>query len=67
MLRSEELRRGEQLLDGDRAHRAGARERRVEHVVGADQRAGVRLGGARALGVPARLHHDHRLEARGDA
>ena len=64
------LRRGqgldgvEQLLEPEHAQHAGAPEGGVVDRIGAGQRAGVRGGGARALGMPARLDHDHRLHAR---
>ncbi len=45
-LGGEELGGGEQLLDGAGAHDAGALQGGVEHVIGTEQRAGVRDHGA---------------------
>ncbi len=47
------------------AHDAGAVERGIEHIVGTDQRAGMRYGCAAALGEAACFHHDNGFGARG--
>src|SRR5690606_27005914 len=51
----------------DHPHDARALERRLEHVVRADERAGMRDRGAAAGRVPPDLHHDDRLRARDRA
>ena len=58
---------GKQLADRHHAHHAGAAHRGVEHVVGADQRAGVRHHRLRAGGMAPDLDHEHRLGAGGGA
>ena len=52
-VRRERLSGGGELSDVADPHHTGAPDRRVEHVVGADDRAGVRHRGARARGMPA--------------
>ena len=65
--RGKRLGGGKQLADRHHAHHAGAAHRGIEHVVGADQRAGVRHRRLRAGGMAPHLDHEHRLEAGGGA
>ena len=61
----ENARRREELRVRSHAHRAGARQRRVEHRVGDDRR--LRRVDAHALERTSRLQHDDGLGARGRA
>ncbi len=60
----ERLGRGEQFVEIDNAQEAGAAKGGVIDRVRAGERAGVRGGGAGSGGMPAGLHHHHRLDAR---
>ena len=60
----ERLHRIEQLLQPEHAQHTGAPEGGVVDRISAGQRSGVRSRGARALGMPTCLDHDHRLHTR---
>ena len=62
---AEDLGRGEELAEGQRPHRTGPFQRRVEHVVGAHQRAGMGRSGLGTRGMAARFQHDHRFQPGG--
>ena len=60
-LLAQDLGEVEEVADAVGTQHAGAAEGRVEDLVGAGQRAGVRSGGTRGFLGAAGLHHDDRL------
>jgi hypothetical protein len=66
-VREQRRRRGVHLADVGQAHHAGAAQGRIEHVIGADQRAGVREHGLLARRMFADLDQQYRLAARRGA
>ncbi len=59
---AERARRAEEIREVPHAQHARPAQRRIEHVVGADQRARVGERGARSDGMAAGLHHDDRFD-----
>ena len=66
-VREQRRRRGVHLADVGQAHHAGAAQGRIEHVIGADQRAGVGEHGLLARRMFADLDQQYRLAARRGA